>query len=147
MDVWIQVAAGSNQRRVYNEKTLEFLGTREASEIYPYPYGFILDTDAADGDNLDCYVLTRQPVAAGSIQVCDPIGILEQIEDGAPDDKVIAVLRGAAEAIDEQDAIAQLRDFIIRLFSHHPEMHVKIGRYLDRRTAEARVAAAARPSV
>ncbi len=59
MDVLIQVAAGSSERRVYNEKTPEFLGTREGYEAYPYPYGFIPGTHAADGDNLDCYVLTR----------------------------------------------------------------------------------------
>ena len=49
IQMMVQVAAGSCDRHNYNEKTLEYLGTRPGSQPYPYPYGFIIGTSAEDG--------------------------------------------------------------------------------------------------
>src|SRR5512139_4154132 len=90
----VQVAAGSCDRRIYNEMTLEYLETRPGSRPYPYPYGFIVGTRAQDGACVDCYLITSDQVTAGSIVECEPVGLLLQDEDGEMDHKVLATLPG-----------------------------------------------------
>src|SRR6266571_9394132 len=92
--VCVEVDAGSRDKHVYNEQTLELRGTRRTSRPYPYPYGFIVGTSAADGDGVDCYVITRERIRAGSIVECEPIGLLEQDEDGEVDHKILAAMPG-----------------------------------------------------
>jgi inorganic pyrophosphatase len=90
----IQVAAGSCDRNIYNERTLEYLETRHSSRPYPYPYGFIIDTSAADGGCVDCYLITSDKVTSGTIVECEPVEFLLQDEAGEMDHKVLAVLPG-----------------------------------------------------
>ena len=80
MKVFIENEAGSDQKNLYNEKTLEYKKTVTVSRKYPYPYGFILDTTSGDGDNLDCFIITERKVKTGQIIECEPIGLMEQIE-------------------------------------------------------------------
>ena len=129
--VLVQVAGGSSDKRIYEERTLEYKGTRQDPLPYIYPYGFILGTRAEDGDSVDCYIITRESLEAGSIVECEPIGLLEQDEDGEIDHKVLASLPDQhIEAT--QELAQQMREFIHRLFAAHPEMHVTVGNILSR---------------
>lgn len=60
MKVFIENEAGSNQKNIYDEKTLEYKKTVTISRKYPYPYGFIIDTTSGDGDNLDVFIITEK---------------------------------------------------------------------------------------
>ena len=60
MKVFIENESGTDQKNVYNEKTLEYKKTVTVSRKYPFPYGFILDTTSGDGDNLDCFIITEK---------------------------------------------------------------------------------------
>jgi inorganic pyrophosphatase len=132
--VCIQVAAGSREKRRYNEKTLEYKGMSRGSLPYPYPYGFILGTSGADGDNLDCYLITRERLQAGTIVECEPIGLLEQDEDGEIDHKVLAATPG--QDVEAGQALQQeLRDFIYAVFRQFPDVHVHVGELLPRQAA------------
>jgi inorganic pyrophosphatase len=122
----IQVEAGSCDRNVYNEKTLEYIKTSPGSHPYPYPYGFIVGTSAEDGVCVDCYLVTNAKVSAGSIVECEPIGLLEQHEDDEIDHKVLAVLPGEDTNLDPV-VLDELQTFIKRIFSGHPEMNVWVG--------------------
>src|SRR5918992_122891 len=96
--VLIQVEAGSRDKKLYNEKTLEFRGT-----------------SAADGESVDCYLITHDKVKSGSIVECEPIGLLEQIEDGQIDHKILAAISGqSVEVVPE--LLEELRDFIYAVF-------------------------------
>jgi len=65
MRVFIENEAGSFVKHYHNEKTLEPGGESRVSRAYPFPYGFVLNTSAADGDNVDCFVLTTERCAQG----------------------------------------------------------------------------------
>lgn len=132
--VCIEVDAGSREKNLYNEKTLEYKETRRVSRPYPYPYGFILGTSAAEGDNVDCYLITRDSLKPGTIVDCEPIGLLEQDEDGEVDHKVLAVLPGQDVEIG-QELLQELRDFIHAVFAQYPDMVVRVGRMLPREAA------------
>ena len=132
--VCIQVEAGSRDKRLYNERTLEYKETRRVSRPYPYAYGFIVGTSAADGDNLDCYIITHVNLKAGTIVECEPIGLLEQDEDGEVDHKVLAAMPG--QHVETGAGLLQeLRDFIYAIFAQFPDMRVSVGRILSREAA------------
>ncbi len=58
---------------------------------YPGDYGFIPSTLADDGDPLDVLVLVESPSFTGCLQEVRPIGVLEMIDQGQPDEKILAV--------------------------------------------------------
>ena len=74
--VLLQAKAESCERNLYNEKTLEYKGNSRLSRAFPYPYGFILGTSAADGDCVDCYFIIKDKVKAGTIIHCEPVGLV-----------------------------------------------------------------------
>ena len=130
----VQVAAGSCDRKNYKESTLEYLETRHGSRPYPYPYGFIVGTSAADGDCVDCYLITNDNVTAGTIVECEPVGLLLQHEAGEIDHKVLATLQG--QGVEVGPALLQeLQEFIYDIFAEHPEMVVRVGPILPREAA------------
>jgi len=138
--VCIEVAAGSCERHLYNAQTLEYKGTRQVSRPYPYPYGFILGTRAADGDNVDCYLITSESLQSGSIVACEPIGLLEQDEDGEIDHKVLAAMPG--QDVEVSQALRQeLQAFIVAVFAPFPDIRVRVGRMLPRAAALQYIAA------
>jgi inorganic pyrophosphatase len=132
--VLIQTARGSVQRRIYDERTLEYKETRTGNIPYLYPYGFIPGTCSADGDCVDCYIISHDSLAAGSIVECEPIGLLEQDEDGEIDHKVLAAMLGQSVELNEM-LLEQLQSFIQTIFAAYPDMTVKVGPILSRDVA------------
>jgi inorganic pyrophosphatase len=122
----VQVAAGSGDRKIYNEKTLEYINTRHGSQSYPYPYGFVVGTSADDGGCVDCYLVTKSKVEAGTIVECEPVGLLEQHEGDEIDHKVLAVLPGEGMKLDEGN-LNELQTFIKRAFSDTPGANIRVG--------------------
>jgi len=58
---------------------------------YPADYGFIPQTLWDDEDPLDVLVLTHEPLVPGCLVKCRPVGLLEMVDDGDDDVKVLAV--------------------------------------------------------
>jgi inorganic pyrophosphatase len=58
---------------------------------YPGDYGFIPSTLAQDGDPLDVLVLVDTPSFTGCVLEVRPIGVLDMIDQGQPDEKILAV--------------------------------------------------------
>lgn len=63
------------------------------STHYPQNYGFIPRTLAEDGDALDVLVICSQPIVPLAIVDCYPIGMLEMIDGGNKDAKIIAICK------------------------------------------------------
>ena len=134
IQVLIQVAAGSSDKNFYNERTLEYLETRHGSRPYPYPYGFIIGTRAADGDCVDCYLITKESLAPGTLVECEPIGLLLQDEDGEIDHKVLAAIPGQVVMLG-RELLQELQEFIHAIFAQYPEMRIRVGPILPREAA------------
>ncbi len=58
---------------------------------YPGDYGFFPCTLSDDGDPLDVLVLTASGSFPGCVMNVRPIGLLEMLDQGVPDEKVLAV--------------------------------------------------------
>lgn len=134
IQVLIQVAAGSCDRRIYNENTLEYLETRPGDQPYLYPYGFIVGTSAEDGGCVDCYLITRAPLTAGSIVECEPVGLLLQDEGGEIDHKVLAALPDQEVEVGPA-LLHEMQEFIGRIFAEYPGFQVRVGPILPREAA------------
>lgn len=98
----IEIPAGTVDKRQYDRVTGSFPiderdGRPRRIAFLPYPanYGFIPGTrmdksQGGDGDALDVFVLcTAQP--SGTVMDVEPIGIIELLDAGERDDKVIAL--------------------------------------------------------
>ena len=136
MRVLIENEAGSKRKNTYDERTLAFVRSAEVSATYPFPYGFAVGTRSGDGDAADCFVITSQWLASGSVVECRPIGLLEQIEDGAIDHKVLMALPDENPKIDEA-TLAAIKNFAANVVAHVPGKTMEIGRLLDEQAAEA----------
>lgn len=58
---------------------------------YPCNYGYIPHTLCGDGDAADVLVVFPQPVQAGSVIRCRPIGVLNMTDEAGEDAKIVAV--------------------------------------------------------
>src|SRR3989344_35091 len=138
MKVFIENEACSDQKNIYDEKTLEYKKTYTVSRKYPFAYGFILETTSGDGDNLDCFVITEKKLKKGEIVACEPIGTMEQFEDedSKEDHNILAKMPGEEVVVDEK-VKNTLTDFVLHVFDHKPEKIVKVGKFLDKEAAES----------
>src|SRR5687768_8973558 len=62
-----------------------------SSFYYPCNYGFIPQTYGEDKDPLDILVITSQPVQAMCLMQAKVIGVMQMVDSGDADDKIIAV--------------------------------------------------------
>lgn len=128
--VFVENAAGSSEKNTYDETTLAHLGSAAVSAPYPYAYGFVRDTRSGDGDAVDCFVVTDRPLLSGTLVDCTVLHLLEQVEDGAVDHKVLAVPADAAAALPD-GAEAAIRTFIETVFAHVPGKEMRLGELRD----------------
>ncbi len=93
INVLIEIPAGSKNKYEYDKDMNAFALDRVlfASVQYPYDYGFVPNTLAGDGDPLDGMVIIDQPTFPGCVIAARPIGMLEMIDGGDRDEKVLCV--------------------------------------------------------
>lgn len=105
--IFVEQTTRPNEKNVFDKKTGKFLNTVHDPLTYPYPYGYILDTKAPDGENLDCYIISDREFNVGDVVECNPIAMAEWFEDGEADHKILAVPLG-----EEQEMNDEIRDRI-----------------------------------
>ena len=89
----IEIQKGSKMKYELDKKTGFLLLDRVlyTSTHYPANYGFIPRTYAEDGDPLDVLVLCSEPISSLALVKCYPIGVISMLDNGARDDKIIAI--------------------------------------------------------
>jgi inorganic pyrophosphatase len=58
---------------------------------YPQNYGFIPRTYGEDKDPLDVLVLCSEPILPMTLVQCFPIGVIQMVDNGSSDEKIIAI--------------------------------------------------------
>ena len=89
----IEIPKGSKMKYELDKKTglLKLDRVLYTSTHYPANYGFIPRTYAEDGDPLDVLVLCSEAIYSMALVRCYPIGVISMLDEGAKDDKIIAV--------------------------------------------------------
>jgi inorganic pyrophosphatase len=93
INVLIEIAAGSKNKYEFDKDLQAFALDRVlySSVQYPYDYGFVPNTLADDGDPLDGMVMIDEPTFPGCVIASRPIGMLEMIDGGDRDEKILCV--------------------------------------------------------
>src|SRR5688572_18061189 len=97
LTVVIDTPKGSQNKFAYEPKFGAFVlkGVLPAGAVFPFDFGFVPSTRAADGDPVDVLVLMDAPAFVGCIVPSRLIGAIqaEQTEDGKTDrnDRLLAV--------------------------------------------------------
>ncbi len=91
--VMVEIPRGSRNKYEYDKETGRFFLDRMlfSSVHYPADYGFIPDTLAEDGDELDALVLVGEATFPGCIIRARPVGVFEMWDEKGPDEKILAV--------------------------------------------------------
>jgi inorganic pyrophosphatase len=98
----IEIPQGGINKYEYDKKLHVFRLDRNLHSPVHYPadYGFIPQTLADDGDPLDILVLGDAPTFPGCVYHARVIGLLEMLDQGIRDEKVIAYATGNARFAD-----------------------------------------------
>ena len=90
---YIEIQKGSKSKYELDKETgvLKLDRVLYTSTVYPASYGFIPRTLADDGDPLDVLVLCSEPILPATLVPCYPIGVINMIDDGKMDEKIIAI--------------------------------------------------------
>ncbi|MBD2104879.1 inorganic diphosphatase [Leptolyngbya sp. FACHB-261] len=93
VNILIEIPAGSKNKYEFDKDLQAFALDRVlySSVQYPCDYGFIPNTLGDDGDPLDALVLIDQPTFPGCVILARPIGMLEMIDGGEGDEKLLCV--------------------------------------------------------
>lgn len=109
-----------------------------SSVVYPANYGFIPRTYGLDNDPLDILVLGQEAVVPLAIMRAKPIGVMKMLDQGAEDDKIIAVHLDDPE-YSFYESITQLPPHrmseVQRFFEDYKQLEkkaVKVEGFLDR---------------
>lgn len=93
MNVIIEIPRGSKNKYEIDKETglIKLDRAMHTAQDYPFDYGFVPQTLWDDDDALDVIVLTTYPLATGILVNVRPVAILNMVDSGDADDKVIGV--------------------------------------------------------
>jgi inorganic pyrophosphatase len=90
----IEIPSGNKNKYEYDKKLNIFRLDRNLHSPVHYPgdYGFIPQTLSQDGDPLDVLVLVDEPTFTGCLVEVRPVGLLEMVDQGQKDEKILGVV-------------------------------------------------------
>jgi inorganic pyrophosphatase len=93
MNVIIEINKGSKNKYEIDKETGLIMLDRAmyTTQDYPFDYGFVPQTLWDDGDPLDVLVLTTYPLFPGVLVKVRPVAVVNMVDDGESDAKIIAV--------------------------------------------------------
>ncbi len=124
INVVVEIPQGSRNKYEYDKALNVFRLDRalHSSMYYPGDYGFVPQTLAGDGDPLDVLILSVNPTFPGCLVVVRPIGVLIMIDEGLPDEKILAVPVGEPTYRDIYGN-SQIFPHVLRTISHFFETY------------------------
>jgi len=93
MNVIIEIPKFSKNKYEIDKETgiIALDRVMHTAQDYPFDYGFVPQTLFDDGDALDVVLITTYPLAPSILVKARPIAIMEMVDNGERDDKVVAV--------------------------------------------------------
>ncbi len=147
----VEIPMGSRNKYEYDEslKAIKFDRFVSASVVYPTDYGFIPDTRASDGDELDVLVCVSEPTFPGCLVPVRPVGLFHMTDEKGNDDKIVCVPVSDPRwnvYRELEDLPQQLREEIYHFFTVYkdldPDRHSEPQGWSDRQAAVDEIAEA-----
>ena len=122
VDIYIEIEKHSNLKYEFDKigQILALDRTLPYPYFYPYAYGYIPNTLAADGDELDALIITdRQDLKKDTFYSAHIIGVLIMEDEKGMDEKVLCVLEEDSKNIKDIYQLSdQIKDDIEWFFSN-----------------------------
>ena len=120
----IEIPKGSNNKYEIDKATglIKLDRANYTAASFPYDYGFAPQTLWEDGDPLDLIVLTTYPLFPGILVAVRPVAVIEMIDNGESDFKVIAVPVEDKRWEDVHD-LGGLNKHMVKEFQHFLESY------------------------
>lgn len=124
----VEIPQGSFLKVEWDRKRAAFMLDRVEPSIYAKPvnYGFIPQTLDEDGDELDTLVVCAEPIPTGVWLEARVIGVLNFIDDGEADHKVVVVPaddRNTGDAVKSLDDLGERwKQQIVEHFTHYKDL-------------------------
>ena len=92
-NVIIEINKGSKNKYEIDKETglIKLDRVMHTSQDMPFDYGFVPQTLWEDGDPLDVVLLTTYPLLPNILVKVRPVGMMDMVDDGESDVKIIAV--------------------------------------------------------
>jgi len=142
----IEIPRGQTNKYEYDKKLHVFRLDRNLYSPVHYPgdYGFIPSTLSLDGDPLDVLVLVDAPSFPGCVMTVRPIGMLEMVDQGKEDEKILAVGTNNPLFKDMRDCTKLYPHLLLEIehfFTVYKELEAKTTKILGWQSAERAKAA------
>ena len=124
----VEIPKGTSAKYEYDEALDAFVYDRSllSAMTYPASYGFIPNTLAEDNDPLDILVYNSIPIERGTIVECEVLGVLDMIDDGEKDYKIIGT---PTSHIRKYESLEQLDPLFLKVcknfFLHYKDLNGK----------------------
>jgi inorganic pyrophosphatase len=115
------------------------------SMAYPLHYGIIPQTLFDDGDPLDVMIITQVTVVPLTLINARIIGVMRMIDQGVPDDKILAVAEGdpsVSSIYDIKDVPEHLKLELKNFFENYTVLEgksVQVPEFLDKKSAFTKI--------
>lgn len=127
----IEIPKDSKYKYEINKETGQLELDRVIAFKYPCCYGFIKNTLAPDGDALDVFIITKEPIPPLTEVKINIQNVFKCEDNGISDDKIIATLDG--ELIKYfQKHIEDIREFLLNY-----KVGFEVEAFLNKKAAEA----------
>lgn len=120
--VYIEIENGSNIKYEFCKKNKKLIVDRILDDpfVYPYSYGFIPNTIAEDGDELDILLLTEENIVNDKEYDVFIIGCLVMEDEKGMDEKILCVLENDYNDIKDIDDInLEIKNKIYNFFKDY----------------------------
>lgn len=126
----IEIPFGETNKYEFDKENGVFKLSRPlyTSVHYPGDYGFIPSTLSDDGDALDILVLVDSPTFTGCLVTARPVAVLDMVDSGELDQKVLAVSAESptyAQVKDKGDLPQHTLDEIEHFFTVYKQLEHK----------------------
>lgn len=93
INVIVEIPKGSHNKYEIDKETglIKLDRANYSDAAYPVEYGFIPQTLWEDGDAVDVLLLATYPIHPGILVAARPVALMEMIDGGESDDKIICV--------------------------------------------------------
>jgi inorganic pyrophosphatase len=117
----VEIPEGSRLKVEWDRERAAFMLDRVEPAIFakPVSYGFIPQTLDDDGDELDTLIVCSEPIPTGVWLEAKIIGVLNFVDDGEADHKVVVVPADDRDSGDSINSLDDLGDRWKQKIEHH----------------------------
>lgn len=127
MNVIIEIPKFSKNKYEIDKETgiIALDRVMHTAQDYPFDYGFVPQTLFDDGDALDVVLITTYPLAPGILVKARPVAIMEMIDGGDRDDKIVAVPVDDPR-FDSVNDLSDINPHFVKEMTHFFETYKKV---------------------